>query len=188
MEIVLFLLLLFQCFLMLGLFLFGIISIYFLINSKFMCCAPPIPSYGKVKTAMLESASQVLLKQKGQLIMDLGSGWGSLLLPLAKKFPQHRFVGIEYGIIPYFTSKFRARKLKNVFFYHKNFFDADISKADVIFIFLLSRTMPRIRKKCQAEAKKGALIYVNRFPIPNLKLWKKFFLGTKYDTYFIYKI
>ena len=42
--------------------------------------------------------------------------------------------------------------------------------------------------KCQAEAKTGTLLYVNRFPILDMKPEKEFFLGSKYDTYYLYKI
>ena len=166
----------------------GIIVIYFMINSCCMHNSPPVPSSGKTKTAMIEDVTHLLNKKKNQVVMDLGSGWGTLLLPLAKKFPQHHFIGVEYGLLPYLVSKLRSRNLQNLTFYHQNFFNTDISKADVILMFLLSHVMPKISTKCQSEAKEGALLYANRFPIPNIKATHKISLGSKYDTYYIYKI
>ena len=97
-------------------FCIGTITIYFAINSGFMRNAPPVPTSGKVKRAMLKNVAQILTKRKSQTIMDLGSGWGTLLLPLAQQFPNHNFIGIEHGWVPYLVSKFRARKMKNIKF------------------------------------------------------------------------
>ena len=97
-------------------------------------------------------------------------------------------MGIEYGWLPYLVSKFRARKLNNLTFCRKNFFDVDISNADMIFMFLFPLMMAKVEEKCLSEVKSGALIYVNRFPMPTLKFSKKVFLGSKYDTYFIYEM
>ena len=109
MNIILLSLLVLEGFLMLVISLIGIASIYFMLNSQFMRNSPPVPSSGKVKIAMIEDVAQILKEKSDQLVMDLGSGWGTLLLPLAKKFPNHHFIGIEYGCIPYWVSKFRSR-------------------------------------------------------------------------------
>ena len=188
MSIILLLMLLLEGILMLGISVMGVIVIYFMLNSKFMLNAPPVSTSGKVKKAMLEDISKILEKHKRQTVIDLGSGWGALLLPLAQKFPNHRFVGIEYDYIPYLVSRFRSRKLKNVRFYRENFFNANISNADIILLFLLTRTMPKVKIKFQSEAKKGVWIYTNRFLLPGMKAEKEVNLGSKYHTYYTYKI
>ena len=188
MKLVLFLLVLLEGFLMLGIFLVGVVAIYFTFNSGFMRNAPPVPSSGKVKKAMIEDVAQTLKKKKNQLVMDLGSGWGTLLLPLARQFPNHNFIGIDHGWLPYLVSRFRARKMKNIKFYCQDLFNADISKADIIFLFLLPHEMKKVSIKCQAEAKEGTLLYANRFSLSNVKLKKEHSLGSKYDTYYTYKI
>ena len=165
----------------------GIVALYFMFNSKFMSSAPPVPTCGKVKESMIEDVAKIITKRKNQLVMDLGSGWGTLLLPLAKKFPNHHFVGIEYGYIPYYISKFRARKMKNVTFYRQNFFKADITKANVILLFLLPKVMSKLKIKLQSEAKRGAFICSNRFPLPDVHVTRKINLGSEYNTYYIYK-
>lgn len=187
MNLFLCLILLLQWVLVLIISAVGVIVIYFMLNSRFMHDSPPVPSSGKVKMAMIEDVANVLKERKNQIVMDLGSGWGTLLLPLAKKFPKHQFVGIEYGCIPYFVSKFRARKMKNLTFLRQNFFKADISKADIIFLFLLTSTMAKLTQKCQKETKKGALIYANRFRMKGVTPKQKVSLGSDYDSYYIYK-
>ena len=188
MNIILLLLLLLEGFLMLVISFVGIASIYFMLNSKFMRNSPPVPSSGKVKVAMIDDVAQILKKKSDQLVMDLGSGWGTLLLPLAKKFPNHHFIGIEYGCIPYWVSKFRSRKMKNITFYRQDFLNSDVSKADIIFLFLLTKTMAKIKVKCQTETKEGALLYANRFSMPGMKPKREISLGSKYNTYYVYEI
>ena len=136
---------------------------------------------------MLEEASVYLAKQHGKVVMDLGSGWGSLLLPLAKQFPEHTFIGIEYGRIPYIVSCFRARNLKNLQFIRQDFFASDISEADVIFLFLLTSTMAKLSQKCIKEAKHNAVAYANRFPIQGKEPLQKVSFGSDYETFYIYK-
>lgn len=165
----------------------SIVFTYFTVSSGFMHSSPPVPSCGKVKDAMLKDVAEYLKNKKGKVIMDLGSGWGSLLLPLAKQFPQHTFIGIEYGYIPYTVSCLRAKKYKNVKFRRQDFFDTDISQADVIFLFLLTSTMAKLSNKCISEAKKGAYAYANRFPIQGKEPQKEVSLGSKYYTYYIYE-
>lgn len=187
MNLVILLVLLLQGFLMLVISVVSIVVAYFLFSSKFMHSSPPVPSSGKIKAAMIEDVAQILKQKNNQVVMDLGSGWGSLLLPLAKRFPHHHFVGIEYERVPYWVSQFRARKMKNITFLRQDFFDTDISKANIIFLFLLPREMKKLSIKCQKESPKGTLIYVNRFPMSDVKLYKEVSLGSKYETYYIYK-
>lgn len=187
MDVLYFILTLLLFFLVVAIIIVSVVFVYFTVSSGFMHSSPPVPSSGRVKKAMLEDAALSLAGKQGQLVMDLGSGWGSLLLPLAKKFPEHTFIGIEYGYIPYVVSCWRARKLKNLQFQRANFFETDISKADVIFLFLLTSTMAKLSKKCIDEVKPGAIAYANRFPIQGKKPAKKVSFGSDYETYYIYE-
>ena len=148
MDIFIFVMLSLEIISMLTILIIGIVLLYFFINSGFMQNPPPVPTTGKVKTAMIDDVAKILAKRKNQTVMDLGSGWGTLLIPLAKKFPNHHFIGIEYGFVPYFISKFRTRKMHNIAFYRQDFWNTDISKADVIFLFLLNRLMGKKANKC----------------------------------------
>lgn len=187
MDIVYFILLFLLFFIVIAILAVSVVFIYFTVSCGFMHSSPPVPSCGKVKKAMMEDAASYLAEKKGLVVMDLGSGWGSLLLPLAKKFPEHTFIGIEYGFIPYVISCWRARKLKNLRFKKEDFFESDISNADMIFLFLLTSTMEKLSKKCIAEIKSSAIIYANRFPMQGIKPTKKVSFGSDYETYYIYK-
>ena len=152
-----------------------------------MHSSPAVPSHGKVKNAVIEEAAAMLKNANDKTIMDLGSGWGTLLLPLAKRFPEHKFVGIERGFWPFYVSTWRARKLENLTFYRQDFFVADVSAADIVFVFLLNSTMAKLTSKIKREMKSGSVVIANRFPMKDVKADKEVSLGSKYYTYYVYK-
>lgn len=181
------------CLLLLGIIcitvlLVSVIFAYLTVSAGFMHSSPAVPSHGKVKKAIIEEAASILEANiSQQTVMDLGSGWGTLLLPLAKKFPNHKFVGIECGFLPYWISVWRSHKLKNLVFLRQDFFETDISKADLIFVFLLNSTMAKLTSKIKNEMKSESLVIANRFPMKDTEPYKEVSLGSKYYTYYVYK-
>lgn len=64
---------------------------------------------------MIDYVSELFNKSSKLLIVvDLGCGWGSLISELAKNFPKHTFVGIEWGA---FTSKSQNSEQENLKIY-----------------------------------------------------------------------
>lgn len=166
----------------------GSIGTYLIFAGKFMRFSPPVPSSGRTKKAILQDASAFLEARQNLTVVDLGSGWGTLLLPLAKKFPQHRFVGYELTKLPYFISRWRGRKLANLQFKRQDFFDADLSEANVVFCFLLPAAMQKCQEKIVPQLQNGAVLYANRFALPNVLPTRRESLGSAYETYYVYYI
>ncbi len=166
--------------------LLSIIGIYFLVSSKGFQTAPPVPSSGQVKQALLNDISQQLQNCSTKTVVDLGSGWGTLLIPLAQKFPQHHFIGIEKAFFPYIISLCRTYRLKNIQFIRQDLFVYDISDADIVVVFLMKLLMPRITDKCQTEMKKDSLLYSNRFPLTNMNPSDKIIIHSDYETIYKY--
>jgi len=164
-------------------------GIYLFISSSFQKYAPPVRSSGKLKKAVLNEISKQLEKAADkQKIVDLGSGWGTLLLPLAQKFPQHEFVGIERAFTPFLISSWRARKLPNLSFVHDDFFKYDLAKTNVVILFLIGFMMPKVTEKCLKELPKGAMVYASRFSLTEVNADKVVKLGSKMETYYVYEI
>lgn len=188
-DILLFCLFILLYLLIVALLIVSIIFIYLTIASGFMRSSPSVPSCGKVKRAMLEDVAAILNKSSQvHTIIDLGSGWGTLLLPLARQFPQHQFVGYEIARLPYFISCLRSHKLKNITFHRMDILKADISKADIIFLFLLPSMMQKLTDKCKKEMKSNSLIYSNRFRLPDVNEHQKISLGSDFESFYIYKM
>src|SRR5580700_10262600 len=71
-----------------------------------------------------------LLKQAGlakqAIVYELGCGWGSLVIALARAFPDARIRGIEMSPLPYWVARIRTRKMPNVYLHRGNFYAFDL--------------------------------------------------------------
>ncbi len=131
---------------------------------------PFVSSYGKIKDDMLDEVRCVLKKSKKKLrVTDLGCGSGALLLPLAKEFPQHEFVGVEWDIVPLTMGKLKARGLKNISFVKENYMTSDYSDFDVIMCYVLKVTGEPLGKKLAKEIKDSAVVISEMFPLGHLE-------------------
>jgi lambda repressor-like predicted transcriptional regulator len=89
-----------------------------------------------------------LLKQAGlaerAVVYELGSGWGSLAIALARAFPQAQIRGIEMSPVPYWVSRIRTRRLPNVLLRRGNFYDCDLTDAQAVTCYLMIKPMPKL--------------------------------------------
>jgi len=103
------------------------------------------------------------------LILELGSGWGTLALAAARACPAATVVGYEISPIPLFFSRLRARVrgLKNTRFLAADLFREDFSGADIVLTYLTMPHMALLKDKFEAELKPGATVICNTFPVPD---------------------
>jgi hypothetical protein len=97
----------------------------------------------------VEAADVVaLLKQAGlaeqAVVYELGSGWGSLLIALARAFPKAQIRGIEMSPVPYWVSRIRTRKMPNVLLRRGNFYSCDLTDAQAVTCYLMIKPMPKL--------------------------------------------
>ena len=124
--------------------------------------------------------------KKGDIVMDLGCGDGRLLFGAAKRGAKG--IGYEVSLLPYLLAKMQSYFLKeDVKIMYKDFWGADISKADVIYVFLMRDTYPKLLKKIDKEEKKGAKLITYVWPIPDREAYKEDKLDKKCNLY-CYKI
>lgn len=129
--------------------------------------APFVPTFSKDLKKIFDD----IKLPKNSLIVDLGSGDGRLLVIAAKK--GFRAIGYEINPILFIITKIRLLKYNNANVYLKNFWYADISKADLVFSFLATRYMPKLENKLLKELKAGSYFVSYAFELPNIKLIKK---------------
>jgi len=125
----------------------------------------PMPSSKKARQAML----QLVCETGSGPIFELGSGWGNLLIPLAREYPKRKIVGYELSIMPWLTTVTLKNilGLKNIQIYRKNFLLADLTSASVILCYLFPKGMQGI--DCKIKAKNSQLEYLisNNFSLPS---------------------
>lgn len=125
--------------------------------------APYMPTLAKGRKQALD----LLGLQPGQTLYELGSGDGGLLKDAAQR--GLKVVGYELNIFLVITSRLRTwRYRKQVKIVWGNFWTADLSKADGVFVFLLDRFMPALDAKIKKEGK-GLKLVSHAFPVPGKK-------------------
>ena len=112
-------------------------------------------------------------------IVDLGSGWGSLAYPIAKRFPEAKVLGYELSPIPWLYSRLKGvfAQRKNLTLHRQSVFDADLSDVDVVVVYLHPAAMRKLGPKFERELRPGTLVLSNTFVVPTWKPTQSLHLG-----------
>jgi hypothetical protein len=130
-------------------------------------CAPFVPTDNRKMDTMIKMADL----KSGMKFYDLGAGDGRILIKAEQLGA--KAVGYEVSfplILTYYFKKIRY-KLKAKM-YWKSLWRADVSDADVIFVYLLVKPMKRFFKIIYPQLKTGTKIISNTFEIPGIKAKK----------------
>lgn len=102
----------------------------------------------------------------GDKFYDLGCGDGRLVCAAAQAGADA--IGLEISLFPYWLAKIRVifSKNKNCRIIFKSFWQADLSDADIVYIFLMLKIHRKLIPKFEKELKKGAKIISYIWPIP----------------------
>jgi 16S rRNA A1518/A1519 N6-dimethyltransferase RsmA/KsgA/DIM1 with predicted DNA glycosylase/AP lyase activity len=150
--------------------LFMTIFLFLLLSMFWPPDSPWAPWWRTNKTVARAMCRLAKLNDK-DVVYDLGCGDGTALSVAAGEFGASG-VGIEIDPLRYLFSKIRFRisglneKVKIV---KDNFNNVDLSKATVVFVYLVPRALERLRPKLLKELKKGTLLASFRYKI-NLPL------------------
>jgi cyclopropane fatty-acyl-phospholipid synthase-like methyltransferase len=120
-----------------------------------------VPTPQPVVEAMLEVAAV----KPGDVVYDLGSGDGRIVITAAKKYGA-RGVGIEIdpALVKKATENAVAAGVSDrVRFLNQNLFDADLRQATVVTLYLLQSINERLRPKLVRELKPGARVVSHVF-------------------------
>jgi hypothetical protein len=101
-------------------------------------------------------------------LIDIGSGFGEMLIFLAKQRPNGHFTGIEIGIFPFLISFLRAKieRLPNVRFAYRSMWKTELAPFTYVYAFLSPAPMERLWAKACSEMRPGSLFISNSFAAP----------------------
>jgi SAM-dependent methyltransferase len=135
----------------------------------FITKVPFVKSSKKVKNKILEIAGI----GKNDILYDLGCGVGDLLILADKKYQAKAF-GFELSPMPYLVAKLKIILNKSkARVLCKNFFKADLSKADIVFCYLMPGVNNKLKDKLAKELKKGTRVISCAFSFPGWKISEK---------------
>lgn len=120
----------------------------------------PMPTSSAAKQAIL-AALPLSLEGK---IYELGAGFGTLLVPLIKKYPRCELIGYELSPFPAWIARLRVWKRAKVM--RKDFYHASLSDARLIYCYLFPKAMEKLKEKFEKELGSETIIITNSFRIP----------------------
>lgn len=158
----------FYLLIMVGLLFIPFLLIFYVFSSMIaeILGAPFVPtSFKHAKEALVRAKLQ-----KGQYLIELGSGDGRVVRYAVKHY-QLKGLGVEFQPLLILYSRLIAwlQKLSDVDFKQQNFYNTDLTKADILFLFLLPHTLKKLRPKILKECKKGVLIISHGFRIEEME-------------------
>jgi len=126
--------------------------------------------------AMFTSTARVKIRKAldavpmkpGELLVDIGCGDGRVLR-LARKRYGVRCLGFEINPIAFTKAKLLTMGRKGIEVHCRNFWKADLGKADIVSCYLFPDVMRRLGEKLEKELAAGARVISFNFPIPGWK-------------------
>ena len=129
--------------------------------------APWVPTPMKSVHKMLDMAEV----SPGDLVYDLGCGDGRMVITAARRYGA-RAVGFEIDPLRYLWCLLLVRILglgDRVRIVYGNFFNQDLSEADVVTCFLLKWTNNKLEAKLKEELRSGVRVVSNTFVFSGLE-------------------
>ena len=132
-----------------------------------MSCAPFVQTPVEVAKKMIQLADL----KPGQKLFDLGAGDGRLVI-MAAQDTEASAVGVEMRDDLIERARTEIKKLSlegKVTMVHDDFFNVDLSEADVVTLYLTTSGNERLRPKLERELKKGAKVISHDFKVGSWK-------------------
>ena len=100
-----------------------------------------------------------------QRLVDLGCGDGRVLREARRRYGVQT-IGYEINPLAYLKARFFSFGCSNIKIKRQNFWEADLSGADVIFCYLYPDVMRKLAAKFKSGLKPGAIVVSSNFPLP----------------------
>jgi len=147
--------------------------------------APFVSSPREVVRRMLE----IVEARQQDIVYDIGSGDGRILITAVQEFSVDRAVGVELrkDLAKRAQDTIIENKLTDrIQIINKNVFDVDLSDADIITLYLTTSGNNKLKPKLEKELKKGSRIISHDFSFSGWKPTKVESFGG--HTLYLYRI
>lgn len=122
---------------------------------------PPVPT----RKREMDIAFELAQLKSGELAIDLGAGDGRFL-QVARDRYKALIRGWELHPLVWLLAKLRLGFDADVRL--ENLWRADVSQAEVVFVFLMPKFMGRVEEELWTKMKPGARLVANFFALPNV--------------------
>ncbi|MBI4079378.1 MAG: 50S ribosomal protein L11 methyltransferase [Candidatus Levybacteria bacterium] len=155
-------------FFLVNLILLIIIALLLILLSWIWPPDSPWSPWWTTKDHEIRQALKLAKVTKKDTVYELGCGNGRFLIIAAKEFGA-RGVGIEIDPLRFFIATLMIhinRVSDKVVIKRKNFFDENLSKATVVYVYLVPKALKRLAPKFKEELKKDTRIVSYRYETP----------------------
>jgi hypothetical protein len=123
--------------------------------------------YFKTPKKAVQEALRAAGAKPGQTLYDLGAGDGKIIWLAEKEFGL-KAVGFELSPIVYPIARINLffHGIKKSRLYCRNFYKQNLAGADIVFCFLSSRSMAKLKPKFEQELTPGSHVISYAFSIP----------------------
>ncbi|MCL6458991.1 MAG: class I SAM-dependent methyltransferase [Gorillibacterium sp.] len=131
----------------------------------------PMPSSAPVKHVVSREIELLTVPKGGGLIVEAGSGWGTLALHAASRHRGWRIVGIENSPLPLWISRLRARLTHHteVAFVRGDLYTYPFEDTNVVLCYLYPGAMKRLSPIFQEKLGVGTRVISVCFALPGWK-------------------
>lgn len=147
----------------------GIILILILLPAAYagILAAPWVPTWQKDVKRILK----LIPKKRNLTFVELGCGSGTVMLEVARAISGINVIGYEIQPVLVFICwlKIKIGHFNNAEVRWGNFFRADLSKADVVFLYWTEKTTEKIKGIKGFKGGQGKMIISYAFEIPGWK-------------------
>ena len=119
-------------------------------------------------TETAKTLSELCADTGGARFIDLGAGFGSIVIPLARILPKTTVTGVENAPATWLIGYLRTITQKNCLWRWGNLWHINLGEYEVVYAFLSPAPMPALWGKIQREMRTGTLFISNSFPIPEV--------------------
>ena len=140
--------------------------LFFVYGATFHSRVPYFPSPDQIPVLLCN-----VLPAQPFSFLDVGSGFGKVLIRLCRKLPKSRFYGVELAIAPFFFSLLRGKLfgLRNFSVKLGDFQQLSFADYDVVYAYLSPVIMDDVWVKACAEMRHGTLFISYEFNVHGRK-------------------
>lgn len=116
---------------------------------------------------LIEHIMRLARVEPGLVFYDLGCGDGRVVIEAAKRGARGVCVELRSDLLEQAISAARDAGVEDrIKFVNKSFFDIDLSDADIVYMYLLTRVNAQLRPKLEKELRLGARVVTLDFEVP----------------------
>lgn len=144
--------------------MFVLVCVITVITTLLKAKVPYVPS----KKSLIKEIFKYINPQKNQIFYDLGCGDGRIVFFLEKNYSLAG-QGFEISLLPYLIAKvwrYIGKYQSKILF--KDFFQANLSDANLVYCYLFPETVSKLYQKLKKECKSGTILISNTFQIKDL--------------------